>query len=185
MLEKMKILVVDDEEINVTILEQMLLSRDYRVLKAFDGAEALTKTMDEAPDLILLDVVMPEMDGYEVLGRLKQNEKTRSIPVIIVTGLEDRKSRIKAIEKGADDFLSKPVDELELSVRVKSLLEKKHLRDNEQAYLQALEQEKEKSDVLKASTTSPLSCESAFIPVRSWRVLSGLKSLFLIYGEIP
>ena len=146
--DKAKILVVDDEEMNVAILEELLLPHGYRVIKAFSGAEALRKAVEELPDLILLDIMMPEMDGYEVIRRLKQNEDTRPIPVIIVTALKGREFRIKALEAGTDEFLSKPVDELELSVRVKSLLEKKHLRDNEQAYLKALEEEKEKSEAL-------------------------------------
>jgi diguanylate cyclase (GGDEF)-like protein len=143
-----KILVVDDEEINTIILEELLLPHGYDVFKAFNGVEALEKTIEKAPDLILLDIMMPEMDGYEVLKRLKQAEETWLIPVVVVTTLEDRASRIKALESGADEFLSKPVNDLELLVRVKSLLEKKHIKNREQSYLRALEQEKDKSEAL-------------------------------------
>ncbi|MFC1877377.1 adenylate/guanylate cyclase domain-containing protein [Thermodesulfobacteriota bacterium] len=146
--DKGKILVVDDEEINVIILEELLMHHGYCVTKAFNGVEALRKTMEEAPDLILLDIMMPGMDGYEVLKRLKQKEETRLIPVVIVTALEDRASRIKSLEIGTDEFLSKPINDIELLVRVKSLLEKKHIQDREQSYLKALEQEKEKSEAL-------------------------------------
>ena len=117
-----KILIVDDEERNIRLLKAMLLSEEYQLTGVLSGKEAL-KSLDEInPDLILLDVMMPEIDGFEVCSLIKQDEKTRAIPVIIVTALDEKEHRIKAMEAGADDFISKPVDRTELRIRVKSLL---------------------------------------------------------------
>src|SRR5450759_86989 len=128
-----KILVVDDEPFNVEILKG-LLSKKYDVETAANGEEAFTKVKQISPDLILLDVIMPEMDGYEVCRQLKSDQKTRNIPIVMVTCLTDRNDRIKAIEAGADDFLSKPIDWIELSARVKSLLRiKQYLEDLEES----------------------------------------------------
>src|SRR6266508_2702078 len=100
-----KILVVDDELKNVKLLEALLLPRGYAVVKAYNGEEAVQQ---EQPDLILLDVMMPLLDGFEVCKRLKENDETRLIPVVIMTALGQVEDRIKGIEAGADDFLTKP-----------------------------------------------------------------------------
>jgi two-component system, cell cycle response regulator len=127
-----KILVVDDESVNVELL-MGLLSKKYKVETAANGKEALKKVKDISPDLILLDVIMPEIDGYEVCRQLKSDKKTMNIPIVMVTCLTDRSDRIKAIEAGADDFLSKPIDRIELGARVKSLLRiKQYLEDLEE-----------------------------------------------------
>jgi DNA-binding response OmpR family regulator len=125
---KAKILVVDDEPVNVELMEEYL-SKDYEIVKAYDGNEALRKVETTPPDLILLDIMMPGINGFEVCKILKDNEKTMSIPIIIVTALQDNNGRIKSIEAGADDFLNKPVDVLELAIRVKSLLRLKQYYD--------------------------------------------------------
>jgi PAS domain S-box-containing protein len=125
---KPKILVVDDEQSNVDLLETYL-SPDYDVVTAFNGKEALVKVEKTSPDLILLDIVMPGMSGFEVCSKLKSNEKTLFIPVLAVTALNEWKDRVKGIEAGADDFLSKPVDFNELSLRIKSLLRIKQYHD--------------------------------------------------------
>jgi two-component system cell cycle response regulator len=121
-----KILVVDDEPFNVEILKG-LLSKKYDVETAANGEEAFTKVKQISPDLILLDVIMSEINGYEVCRQLKSDQKTRNIPIVMVTCLTDRNDRIKAIEAEADDFLSKPIDWIELGARVKSLLRIKRL----------------------------------------------------------
>jgi putative two-component system response regulator len=105
-----------------------LLSIDgYEMIEASDGLSALECVQQFDPDLILLDVMLPDIDGYEICRRLKQNEQTRLIPIIFVTALSDRHARLSGIEAGGDDFISKPFDQLELSARVRSLVRQKHL----------------------------------------------------------
>lgn len=125
---KPKILVVDDEPMNVEIFEGYL-SNDYDVVKAYNGDEALLKVGTTNPDLILLDIMMPGKNGFEVCRILKENPRTMAIPIIIVTALKEKEDRIKAIEAGADDFLSKPIDIIEVTARVKSLLRIKQYYD--------------------------------------------------------
>jgi putative two-component system response regulator len=120
--DKSKILVVDDDQQNRKILEALLRTFDYEVLKASSGEETLSLIQRTQVDLILLDVMMPGMDGFEVCRRLKAAESTRLIPIILVTALEDKESRIKGIQSGADDFITKPLDKEELCARAKSLI---------------------------------------------------------------
>ncbi|MDO8092957.1 MAG: response regulator [Candidatus Brocadiales bacterium] len=124
-----KILVVDDNEDNLELLEAFLLPMGYEVIKAYNGREALEMVEQAHPDLILLDVLMPEMGGMEVCRRLKEGGNTRFIPIILVTALKDVNDRIDGIEAGADDFLSKPIDKQELKARIKSLLRIKEMHD--------------------------------------------------------
>lgn len=122
-----KILVVDDNPANVRVLKLRLQAEGYEVAEAADGLEALEKVNEERPDLILLDIMMPKMDGYEVCRRLKAKEETQLIPVVMVTALKETADRVKGIEVGADDFLSKPFDPSELRARIRSLLRLKSL----------------------------------------------------------
>lgn len=116
-----RILVVDDILPNVKLLEAKLMSQYYEVVTASNGQEALDKVESENPDIILLDVMMPGMDGFEVCTRLKANPKTAHIPVVMVTALTDSQDKIRGLEAGADDFLSKPINDTALMARVRSL----------------------------------------------------------------
>ncbi len=117
-----RVLIVDDERHNRQLLEVMLAPERYLVLTAGSGDEALALAALQPPDLILLDIMMPEMDGYEVVARLKNDRATKHIPVIMVTALDDREARLRGMRAGAEDFLAKPVDRAELCVRVRNLL---------------------------------------------------------------
>jgi two-component system cell cycle response regulator len=117
-----RILVVDDVEVNVRLLEAKLSSEYFNVLTAFDGLSALRVAQDERPDLILLDVMMPNIDGFEVCRRLKADPRTADIPVVMVTALSDASDRVRGLEVGADDFLTKPVNDIALFARVRSLV---------------------------------------------------------------
>ena len=128
-MERNKILIVDDEERNIKLLKAYLVTEQYEIAAALNGEDALEMVTDFNPDLILLDVMMPGIDGFEVCKRLKQDDHTLMIPVIMVTALSGKKERIRALEVGVDDFLSKPVNRIELMVRVKSLLRIKSYHD--------------------------------------------------------
>ena len=117
-----RILVVDDNPAGVDLMRAQLDGEGYSIDSAGDGEQALEKVSETAPDLILLDIMLPKMSGFEVCKRIKGREDTRSIPVIMVTALNDMESRAKGITAGADEFLSRPVDRSELLARVKSLL---------------------------------------------------------------
>ena len=124
-----RILVVDDIPANVRLLEAKLMAEYFEVLTASDGPSALEVANAQAPDLILLDVMMPGMDGFEVAERLKADPKTRHIPIVMVTALTDTADRVRGLEAGADDFLSKPVNDIALFARVRSLARLKVMMD--------------------------------------------------------
>ena len=123
------ILIVDDEEVNVKLIKGILAAENYNLISASSGAEALLLLPQNRPDLILLDVMMPEMDGFETCRNIKRDKNTRIIPVLMVTALSEKEHRLKAMDCGADDFLSKPVEKTELKIRVKSLLRIKAYHD--------------------------------------------------------
>lgn len=135
------ILVVDDDERNLRLMEAILLPLGYEVIMAQNGEEAIKKVYDSSPDLILLDVMMPKMNGFEVTRQLKKDEETKIIPIVMVTSLREIEDRVKALEVGADDFLNKPVDRMELRARVQSLLKVKAYNDHIRNYQSELEAE--------------------------------------------
>ncbi len=124
-----KILVVDDVAMNVKLLADLLSVKGYRAVTASSGPEALQKLEAERPDLVLLDVMMPGMSGYEVCQAIRANPAHAMLPVVLVTALDPAKERVKGLEAGADDFLTKPLNQAELLARVKSLLRIKSLYD--------------------------------------------------------
>lgn len=124
-----RILVVDDVEMNRKVLEAKLSAEYYQVLIAADGAAAIEIARVDCPDIVLLDVMMPGIDGYETCRRLKDDEKTRHIPVLMVTAMDERESRIRALESGADDYLTKPIDDSQLMARIRNLAKLKPIVD--------------------------------------------------------
>jgi signal transduction histidine kinase len=129
-----RILIVDDEPHNRTLLEVMLTAEGFLIMTAASGEEALDMVAQQPPDLILLDVLMKGMGGYEVAGKLKGNLATKNIPIIMVTALDDRSAKMGGLSAGAEDFLTKPVDRSELCMRVRNLLRLKAYSDNALAH---------------------------------------------------
>jgi CheY-like chemotaxis protein len=137
-----KILIADDNEQNRELLEAYLTDGSYQILMSHDGPSTLEAVEKHQPDLVLLDIMMPKLSGYEVCQRLKANTKTKDIPILMVTALNEVGDIEKAVSAGCDDFLTKPVNRLELTTRVRSLLRVRHLtneRDRLLAYLAEVE----------------------------------------------
>jgi putative two-component system response regulator len=138
------ILVVDDEDRNLRLMEAMLTHMGCMVVVAHNGQDALAKVEEISPDVILLDIMMPEMDGIEVARRLKQNEHSKIIPIVMVTALSGLEDRVRALDAGADDFLAKPVEIVELRARIRSLIKVKAYNDHMRDHQKKLEAEIEK-----------------------------------------
>ncbi len=142
---KSTILVVDDNPQNLELLQAYLEDLGCKVISAVDGVEAMQAVTDHSPDLILLDIMMPRMSGFEVCRRLKEDQATADIPVVMVTALNELGDIERAVAAGTDDFLSKPINKLELLTRVKSLLRVRHLKgelERTLAYLQEVDSPK-------------------------------------------
>jgi two-component system cell cycle response regulator len=140
------VLIVDDNPQNVELLQAFLESLPVRIITAADGVDALAKVRDLSPDLILLDIMMPHMSGFEVCKRLKSDPKTRDIQILMVTALNELGDIERATDCGTDDFVSKPVNKFELLTRVKSLLRVRHLKgelERALTYLNEIEQDDE------------------------------------------
>ena len=135
-----KVLVVDDLPQNVKLLADLLGAKGYAVVTASSGPEALDKVESERPDIVLLDVMMPAMSGYEVCKKIRENPATGILPVVMVTSLDPSQERLHGLEAGADDFLSKPVNQPELLARVRSLVRVKQLYDTVQSQAAQLAQ---------------------------------------------
>ncbi|MCH2210467.1 MAG: response regulator [Fuerstiella sp.] len=138
-----RVLIADDNDQNRELLDAYLSEEDYHILMARDGEETLQVVRNQQPDLILLDIMMPRMSGYEVCEQLKSDSEFSGIPVLMVTALNEMGDIEKAVIAGCDDFLTKPVNQLELKTRVRSLLKVRHLageRDRLLAYLAEMEQ---------------------------------------------
>jgi CheY-like chemotaxis protein len=155
-LEKLKtnkkplILVVDDESTNRYLLEYVLTSENYRVSLASDGLEGLEKAKDELPDLILLDIRMPKMDGYEVCQRLQKDNQTKEIPIIFITSVSSSDDIIKGLNAGAVDYVKKPFIPKELLARVEIHLELKYLLENQKQLINKLKQQIEENKQLRS-----------------------------------
>jgi restriction system protein len=167
MKDKPVILVVDDQPQNIELLAARLAPQGYKIIRAADGEEALEKISGNQIDLILLDVMMPGIDGFEVIRRIRQDETHRQLPIILVTALRETKERVKGIEAGCDDFLSKPVDKIELLARVRSLLKVKAYNDLMSNYRKELE-----SDVATRTKVIQMA-EKDFENVNMWGIHSG------------
>ncbi len=173
-----KILIVDDELFNVDYLEQELEDLEYETISAVNGQDALEKIQSESPDLVLLDIMMPVMDGFEVLSHVKTIPSIRDIPVIVISANNDLPSVVKGIQLGAEDFLSKPFEPVLLRARISSCLEKKNLRDLQVLYLKSLERE---FDIARE-------IQQGFLPselpkVEGWEIAAYFKAAHEVAGD--
>ena len=150
-----RILVVDDNAANREVLARRMIRESHQVVTADSGSAALAQAAAQPFDLIVLDLIMPDMGGYEVLRRLKADENTREIPVIIVSALDELDSVVRCIEAGAEDYLTKPFNPILLRARIGACLEKKWLRDREKLFIHDLEREKQRSESLLLNILPP------------------------------
>lgn len=173
-----KILIVDDEPFNVDYLEQELEDSSYTIITAANGQEALEKVQAESPDLVLLDIMMPVMDGFEVLARLKADPATREIPVIVISASNNLNSVVRGIQLGAEDYLPKPFEPVLLHARISSSLEKKRLSDLQQLYLKSMERE------LEIAREIQMDFLSAELPkVDGWEISVSFKAAREVAGD--
>lgn len=173
-----KILIVDDEPFNVDYLEQELEGLDCEILSATNGLEALDQVRRDLPDLVLLDIRMPILDGFAVLAQMKADQSTREIPVIVISANNDLQSVVRGIEAGAEDYLPKPFEPVLLHARISSSLEKKRLRDLQQLYLKSLEREFVIAHDIQASFLP-----SELPEVQGWEIAAYFKAARDVAGD--
>jgi len=173
-----RILIVDDEPFNVDYLEQELSDLNYELLTATNGQDALEKIKSASPDLVLLDIMMPIMDGFAVLEQAKADPAVRDIPIIIISANSDLKSVVKGLEKGAEDYLPKPFEPVILHARISASLDRKRLRDQEQLYLQSLENE---LNIARKIQKDFLPLEMPEVP--GWEIAAYFKAAKFVAGD--
>ncbi len=187
------VLVVDDIEANRDVLSRRLQRQGYEVARAENGRQALEKLRAEKFDLVLLDIMMPEMDGYEVLQRLKADDASRHIPVIMISALNELDSVVRCIELGAEDYLPKPFNPTLLKARLGASLDKKRARDREQELAAALRAQNtemaawrkaQEADLAVARTTQQAIVSSAPAHLRGWHVETIYKPLIQVGGDV-
>ena len=174
-----RLLVVDDVEMNRDLLARRLRQQGHAVETAENGREALERLRREEFDLVLLDVMMPEMDGYQVLEELRADERLRGLPVIMVSALNEIESVVRCIEAGAEDYLPKPFNPVILRARVEATLEKKRLRDQERLYAKSLERELEIGRNIQASFLPETIPQPA-----GWEVAACLEPARTVGGDV-
>lgn len=177
-MNKPRILIVDDEPFNVDYLEQELEDLNYQTITAVNGKDALEKIESEKPDLVLLDIRMPIMDGFTVLEKVKANSEIRNIPIIVISANNELENVVKGIELGAEDYLPKPFEPTLLKARIQSSLEKKHLRDLQDLYLKSLENELNIAhDIQKEFLPADLP------KIQNWEIASYFKAAKEVAGD--
>jgi len=173
--DRPKILIVDDEAFNVDYLEQELEDLNYETISASNGQEALDRVQSESPDLILLDIMMPVLDGFEVLTRLKMSPATRDIPVIIISAMNDLQSVVKGVQRGAEDYLPKPFEPVLLKARIAASLEKKSLRDQQRKLLHTFATPQVAEELLASGFTlggKNITASVMFVDIRSFTAIN-------------
>ena len=179
-----RILCVDDGPLNLSLLEAMLSPRGYQVIAAANGPAALEKIRTERVDICLLDVAMPGMDGFEVCRRIKGDERYRDIPVVMITSYSDRENRIRGIEAGAEDFISKPFDGSEVLARIKMLLEVHSLNESRRELEAALQKAHDNLELTVAERTGALTRSNVQLTQEIEERKKAEKSLQGAYTEI-
>ena len=183
-MKQKRILIVDDQQTNCKLLELIVRREGYECCCVNDGVKAFEALKQYDADLMLVDVMMPNMDGFELTRRLKADERTRGIPVILVSALDDRKSCLKVLESGAEDFVSKPVDGMELITRVRNLLRLKELNDLLSHHRQNLEiQVRNRTQELRETRLDVVRCLGRAVELRNHDTGKHIKRMSK-YGQL-